>query len=147
MHRVELKVVFFLVLARRISWFLMHRVELKDLFARFLYPTCPLPFLMHRVELKDGQASEVFKRPSSSRFLMHRVELKGENALLRYIMAHPFLMHRVELKGRISSAILLLYGMVPNAPCGVERCLLNHHLFFFFLFLMHRVELKVAAPP
>ncbi len=32
---------------------------------------------------------------------------------------------------------------VPNAPCGVERSDEIDHSFTSFLFLMHRVELKV----
>ncbi len=52
-------------------------------------------------------------------------------------------MHRVELKANYATSNRTYYW-VPNAPCGVEskpcQCLLK---FVCFLFLMHRVELKV----
>ena len=53
-----------------------------------------------------------------------------------------FLMHRVELKA--ISSILASKGnsKVPNAPCGVERWVLNLMGSVIVLFLMHRVELK-----
>ncbi len=31
-----------------------------------------------------------------------------------------FLMHRVELKDNFNATKLILYSLVPNAPCGVE---------------------------
>jgi hypothetical protein len=34
-------------------------------------------------------------------------------------------------------------GNVPNAPCGVERSFLSFSIPKFYMFLMHRVELKV----
>ena len=77
-----------------------------------------------------------------------------------------FLMHRVELKESLLPKLPSLSREVPNAPCGVERFLLSFlsdskslpvpnapcgveslapakQKGFIFLFLMHRVELKV----
>ena len=57
-------------------------------------------------------------------FLMHRVELKvlKNIPILGYLFS--FLMHRVELKVAWKSC-LLPQILVPNAPCGVERWLLE----------------------
>ena len=96
---------------------------------------------------------------------MHRVELKASPDELIVYAPPPFLMHRVELK--VFFLLLRLgFGLVPNAPCGVERIeigfLCIHHddvpnapcgvespFEFSFCefqwvlkFLMHRVELK-----
>ena len=67
-----------------------------------------------------------------------------------------FLMYRVELKvlWQKDNAFSDLC-QVPNVPCGVESCNIQHHQDFLLQFLMYRVELKVrfvanhthAAPP
>ena len=54
-------------------------------------------------------------------------------------------MHRVELKVLFSNAVKV-FSKVPNAPCGVESRCLHFLMFSASLFLMHRVELKVARP-
>ena len=64
-------------------------------------------------------------------------------------MAVLFLMHRVELKDnpRVSLRRLGSEMAVPNAPCGVEspQGVGEAGEGFFYLFLMHRVELKVLC--
>ncbi len=52
-------------------------------------------------------------------------------------------MHRVELKG-FMSLMSLFCGVVPNAPCGVERQVIFEALVQAQPFLMHRVELKAG---
>ncbi len=54
-------------------------------------------------------------------------------------------MHRVELKVSKVGVYFDYVWIVPNAPCGVER---PNTLTLFgtaSMFLMHRVELKVAV--
>ena len=53
-------------------------------------------------------------------------------------------MHRVELKVGFLRLAVLLSKKVPNAPCGVERTHLSCEVWGKVMFLMHRVELKVA---
>ncbi len=52
-------------------------------------------------------------------------------------------MHRVELKEGLRPYNYVLWHSVPNAPCGVERHILQYYrLSGKIVFLMHRVELK-----
>ena len=56
-----------------------------------------------------------------------------------------FLMHRVELKELVDVEPINHADNVPNAPCGVESFLTTiFSVIPLKLFLMHRVELKVA---
>ena len=53
-------------------------------------------------------------------FLMHRVELKVFNPMQITRKVNRFLMHRVELKGVFIMLAIVVFMIVPNAPCGVE---------------------------
>ena len=97
----------------------MYRVELKVVKVNCLVSWIPHGFLMYRVELKvHFLAIPIW---AVNPFLMHRVELKEENALDR-----------------------MVWGIVPNAPCGVESQLSGWKEYWGQVFLMHRVELKVS---
>ena len=54
-------------------------------------------------------------------------------------------MHRVELKAEYSEALFFNIWTVPNAPCGVESKNIHLSDIIICMFLMHRVELKVAS--
>ena len=54
--------------------FLMHRVELKDIFRGLCFSIVDYRFLMHRVELKVKSFDKV--KDYLLQFLKHRVELK-----------------------------------------------------------------------
>jgi len=122
--------------------FLMHRVELKEKLVFQCFDTF-LRFLMHRVELKDGgclQSLPLLRKVPNApcgveskrgimwdylidyKFLMHRVELKEKLVFQCFDTFLRFLMHRVELKDGGCLQSLPLLRKVPNAPCGVERC-------------------------
>ncbi len=52
-------------------------------------------------------------------------------------------MHRVELKATRAGRFAFFNSTpVPNAPCGVESSYARGSIQSWFLFLMHRVELK-----
>ena len=59
---------------------------------------------------------------------MHRVELKVYVAYRDKDKRDLFLMHRVELKDALSFFFKSYIGIVPNAPCGVERTLIHNNI-------------------
>ena len=142
MHRVELKEQFTTLHKRPDTWFLMHRVELKDLSSSpgILGGFVPVPNAPCGVESLAYWHFSHF----SSAFLMHRVELKGmvwgDGSTWVW---KTFLMHRVELKADYTISVLLDKN-VPNAPCGVESFQKTGWGNLFRGFLMHRVELKAS---
>ena len=79
-------------------------------------------------------------------FLMHRVELKDLSYIPLKLLFHlvPNAPCGVERKNRLRTANATLY--VPNAPCGVESQAKIQKLRLTAKgFLMHRVELKAQS--
>ena len=74
----------------------MHRVELKEFYKTYIFPTLFLKFLMYRVELKEILGGLV--KITHEKFLMYRVELKVCWTIFFLMLPPPFLMYRVELK-------------------------------------------------
>ena len=89
--------------------------------------------------------------------------MKSEREVSEFV----FLIHRVELKVQQNLPFTLFLQIVSNSPCGVESPELYHHTptsfsvsnspcgveshfflsiitYFFKMFLIHRVELKVS---
>ncbi len=76
---------------------------------------------------------------------MHRVELKvGHGSILRGFFPGPVPNAPCGVERRKRKALRSCQFMsVPNAPCGVESSVFGLFVIGFFMFLMHRVELKV----
>ena len=53
-----------------------------------------------------------------------------------------FLIHRVELKVKHKMKKKTKNRLVSNSPCGVESACFGFGFVTFFVFLIHRVELK-----
>ncbi len=107
---------------------------------------------MYRVELK-AYVQEACPFTNHKTFLMYRVELKGTRIPSSSLpFDSSFLMYRVELKGIVLCNLPTLSYLVPNVPCGVERCGSSSSAWASQGFLMYRVELKaflrkVFQPP
>ena len=76
---------------------------------------------------------------------MYRVELKVTFFTPRSSSTRQFLMYRVELKDNPSKTHPSEFLNVPNVPCGVESWHFPEEECPQPVFLMYRVELKVAV--
>ncbi len=72
---------------------------------------------------------------------MHRVELKVDSSA-ESSRDTPVPNAPCGVESFFSYFFLYLFSQVPNAPCGVESRVKFNKQGSYFLFLMHRVELK-----